>query len=130
MKKLDIIKIDIMSRSIIKPAKCFSKEIMRKKAVEECVVDCLYRINVSIENANRDSKSACVYHLPVNFVLPDSIQEEPFRAEVYYQIVSELESKGYKLKMQTGNRLVIRWEVEKPDTAQWVAKLRSIGYDG
>jgi hypothetical protein len=126
-----------MSARIIKSARLFSKNVIRKKAVEDVVNDCLYSINSLIETANKSNKASVAYRLPMSFAVPECISEEEFRVEVYYTIITILESKEYKVKMRSSsapcapgslargeNYLCISWDYMKPAVSQWMSKLR------
>lgn len=120
-----------MSQSIIKNAKLFSKNPIRKKTLEDVVNDSLYRINALIETANRSNKTSLVYKLPESFAVPESISEEEFMLEVYFTIVNIMEAKGYTVGIRmasSGNHMSIAWDTEKADVRQWVAKLARLKF--
>jgi hypothetical protein len=117
-----------MSQNIIKSAKLFSRNPIRKKTLEDVVNDSLYRINALIESASKGNKTRVVYRLPVSFAIPESIREDEFRLEVYFTIVNILETKGYKVNIRMGDEsfLYVSWNVEKADVRQWMSKLSSL----
>lgn len=104
-----------MFSSIVKPAKSLKTNALRKELLQQTVSTFLYQINSAIESSNKENKNKTAVLLPMDFNLPDYIPYEAFRIETYFTIVSDLKSKGYKVKivcMDDRKILVVQWDVE------------------
>jgi len=90
-----------MKTSIIKPSAAFKRNALKKNAIVTAVDTFLYQINSAIEGANKDNRNKTAIRLPSSFSIPDGIDSNNFRIEVYYNIVNILENKGYSVKIKT-----------------------------
>ncbi len=117
-----------MNRNILKPATTFKHSSLRKKLIIENVNDCLYRLNSIIDQTNKNNKCKAEYRLPISFAIPETINEADFRLELYYHIVTILESKGFIVNIKDGFKiLVVSWEIEPVnDRNKWMEKLQSV----
>lgn len=117
-----------MDRSILKPANSFKRSSLRKKLLIEIVNDCLYRLNSMIDQMSKNNKCSLEYKLPVSFAIPDTIDEVDFRLELYYHVVTILESKGYTVNIKEGTTiLVVSWDIEfATNKSKWIDKLHSV----
>lgn len=98
-----------MKTNIVKPASTFKKNALRKMEISNTVNSILYKINSSIEMANKENKCNISIRLPSSFNIPEGIDHSIFRLEIYYNIVNIMESKDYKVKISSfdknGNKL-------------------------
>lgn len=115
-----------MKKSIIKPSNSFKRNVLKKNAIITSVDSFLYQVNSSIEAANKSNKNQTALRLPSSFSIPDGIDYDNFRIEVYYNIVKILESKGYKVKIKSdissictrntsygdNNIIFIQWKID------------------
>lgn len=115
-----------MKKSIIKPSNSFKRNVLKKNAIITSVDSFLYQVNSSIESANKSNKNQTALRLPSSFSIPDGIDYDNFRIEVYYNIVKILESKGYKVKIKSdissigtrntsygdNNIIFIQWKID------------------
>ncbi len=123
-----------MDRNIVKPAKNFKRNTTRKNLMIQAVNDFMYRMNACIEQTNKSNKCAFECRLPAAFSLPDSINDNEFRHEMYYNVVCILQDKGYNVKIRLDNKgagnnnmLYVSWDVESESNMQeWMNKLRSV----
>jgi hypothetical protein len=116
-----------MKRSIIKPSNSFKRNCLKKNAIISSVDSFLYQVNSAIESANKSNKNKTALRLPSSFSIPEGIDYNNFRIEVYYNIVKILETKGYKVKIKSdissigdrntsygdNNVLYIQWKIDE-----------------
>lgn len=105
-----------MLSNIIKPAKALKTNALRKDLLHQTVSTFLYQINSAIESSNKENKNRAAILLPLDFNLPDCIDYNAFRVETYYNIVSELQNKGYRvlIRSKEGSKvLIIQWDVDR-----------------
>lgn len=123
-----------MNKSIIKHSDRFKKNIIRKKLIQENVNEFLYRISNAIDQTNKDNKNKLIIPLPFSFNIPDTIDSNKFRIEIYYNIVKILEDKDYIVKISQNNDnnkylLFIQWSISDDiDISIMNDKLKKISF--
>ncbi len=117
-----------MDKSILKSASSFKHSSSRKKILVSIVNDCLCRLNSIIDQANKNDQRSVEYKLPVSFAIPETINERDFRLELYYHLVTIVESKGFSVRIKDKTKtLVVSWDVEYAgDKNKWQSKLESV----
>ncbi len=124
------IELDTIMKNILKPAKSFRVNTVKKDLLMQVVNSFLYQLSSDIENTSKDNKSRICVRLPSGFNLPNGINEENFKKEEYYYIIMAIEEKGYSAtikKNETDFILVVSWLVEDSKLSnEIIEKLKSV----
>lgn len=106
-----------MSSKIIISADKLKKNYPKKKILSDIIEDISYKINSAIDISYKNNESELFYNLPISFNIPNTINHKEFQLEVYYNIISILENKGYTVNIKILKNdcvLKINWSYENP----------------
>lgn len=122
-----------MNKAIIRPSGRFKKDILKKKLLSDTVNEFLHRLNTNIEIAHKNNRVGVVMQLPIGFNIPEYINYKNFQTEIYYNIVTILEEKGYGVKVKAEEpkwHIKVTWcSNEDDDTIEEMKrKLKKIMY--
>lgn len=86
--------------NIIKPAKSLKPNLSAKKELLlQTATDFLYQINFAIEGSNDNNNGQLCIRIPISVRIPTNINRSSFKVELYHMVVTELENKGYVVKI-------------------------------
>lgn len=104
--------------TILSNANTLKKKSLYKITIAEYTQELLYAINTAIINAHDAGLTKTECKLPINFKqLDNNVSNKELQTSIYYNIISELERKGYdpKIKfMKDHTLLIISWTVRAP----------------
>lgn len=104
-----------MNSKIIISADKLKKNYPKKKIITDIIEDISYKINSAIDLAYKNNESEVFYNLPITFNIPNTINHKEFQLEIYYNIISILENKGYTVNIKILKNeciLKINWAYE------------------
>ncbi len=119
-------------RNILSSANSLKKNSLYKITIAESTQELLYRINTAIMNAHDAGLSKIEFKLPMNFKqLDNNIKNKEVQVPIYYNIISELEKKGYEVKLHYSlnyTLIIISWTIKSTDSEldEMIRKLDSI----
>jgi hypothetical protein len=119
-----------MNKGIIINAEKLKKNYPKKKIIADIVNDISYKINSAIDIAYKNNQCELFYNLPISFNIPNTLNHKEFQIEVYYNIVSILENKGYVVNIKIlKNETILRinWSYDMSDNmTNMKEKIKSI----
>jgi hypothetical protein len=119
-----------MNKGIIITAEKLKKNNPKKVILADIISDISYKLNSAIDCAYKNNESELFYNLPISFNIPNTINHKEFQIEVYYNIVSILENKGYVVNIKIlKNETILRinWSYDTSDNmANMKEKIKSI----
>lgn len=114
-----------MNKGIIVSAEKLKKNYPKKKILADIVNDISYKINSAIDQSYKNNESEIIYNLPISFNIPNTINHKEFQVEVYYNIVSILEQKGYTVNLKilkNDTLLKINWSYDNSNNMEDMKK--------
>jgi len=119
-----------MNKGILISSEKLKKNYPKKKILNEYVNANLYKINSLIDDGYKNNQSEIFVNLPISFNISNTINHTEFQTEVYYSIISILESKGYKVHIRINKNetiIKINWSFENEnDIGDMKKKIKSI----
>lgn len=105
--------------------KCFYKV-----TVKDETRDILIKISAQIHDAHKGNLSKIHYPLPVNFpIVDDNVSNATIQANVYYNLITELERNNYTVEIDATNEkrpiLIVMWG-QAPDTSEYDKMMKKI----
>jgi hypothetical protein len=106
-------------KGVLSNAARLKKSSLYKVTIAESTREILLQLNTAISNAHDAGLSRIEMRIPVNFrSVDESVSNEELQTAIYYNVVIELEQKGYeaRLKFCKGFTLIkVNWAMKADD---------------
>jgi hypothetical protein len=87
--------------TVLSNASKLKKNNLYKVTIADNTREILYHLNTAILSSHDAGQTKVSYKLPVNFKqVDDTISNKELQTAIYYNIITELEKKGYDVKLQ------------------------------
>ncbi len=108
-------------KGVLSHASRLKKSSLYKVTIAEATRDILLQLNTAIDNHHDAGLSRLEMRIPINFRRVDeSVSNEELQTAIYFNIVTELEQKGYDVRItfcKTHTLLKVSWAV-KADSSE------------